>query len=292
MHFYYIDESGDTGSSLDDVKQPVMVIGGVSLRDEGWNKTQKEINARLVTFFGGTLPVNFELHADELLCKNGDGLFQGYNLDERKKLCMDMLNLLIERKHNVHYLAIDKQKMKNSTLSIKIIFDSKAPYLLGFDYLVTYIDWFVANKLGHSANGLIILDQKKQFHDDIERIMHERRFSGPESNRVKRIVEFAYAVDSKKNPMIQLSDLVIYCIRRFVEIENGYRNNLPSDVKQFYAECYAIIQQRLARQELVEREGKGLSHLNEYIKSVQIEPRRQWRRHYNLQPQQNLVTIG
>lgn len=35
MHFYYLDESGDTGSNLNDPDQPVMVLGGISVRDEG-----------------------------------------------------------------------------------------------------------------------------------------------------------------------------------------------------------------------------------------------------------------
>jgi hypothetical protein len=37
-------------------------------------------------------------------------------------------------------------------------------------------------------------------------------------------VEFAYPVDSSKNPMVKLSDLVTFCIRKFLEVENGYRD--------------------------------------------------------------------
>ncbi|WP_143814354.1 DUF3800 domain-containing protein [Lysobacter spongiicola] len=35
MHFFYLDESGDTGANLADPNQPIFVIGGVSVRDEG-----------------------------------------------------------------------------------------------------------------------------------------------------------------------------------------------------------------------------------------------------------------
>lgn len=282
MHFYYIDESGDTGSNLDDPDQPIMVIGGISVRDEGWNATQDALKKRLENFFGGVLPTDFELHADDLLSPSGDGVFCGRDRKDRNQLCMDVLKLLAERSHHVHYLAIDKQKMKSTLLSMVLSYNPKRPYLLGFDYLVTYINWFVKERLGRSARGMIILDRKEQFHEDIERIMRDRRFSGAAAHRVKWIVEFSYTVDSKKNPMIQFSDLVIYCIRRFVELENGYRNNWPVEAKQFYAECYSIIRDRLGRQTLVEQNGKDMEKLNRYIEAVRIEPRTQWRRHYNM----------
>jgi len=282
MHFYYIDESGDTGSNLDDPDQPVMVIGGVSVRDEGWNTTQEVLKRRLEGFFGETLNPDFELHADELLSPSGDGPFQGKDRNDRNQLCVDLLNILSERSHHVHYIAIDKQKMKLTPLGMVLSYNPKRPYLLGFDYLMTYINWFIKERLGQSARGMIILDRKDQFHADIERIMRGRRFGGAVTHRVKWIVEFSYAIDSRKNPMIQFSDLVIYCIRRFIEVENGYRNNWPEDAKQFYARCYALIRERLARPTLVKRAGRDMKTLNRYIEVVRIEPRMQWRRHYNL----------
>jgi len=47
VHFYYLDESGDTGPNLNDPDQPVMVLGGVSVRDEGWNQTQIALDGKL-----------------------------------------------------------------------------------------------------------------------------------------------------------------------------------------------------------------------------------------------------
>ncbi|MGA2465046.1 MAG: DUF3800 domain-containing protein [Thermodesulfobacteriota bacterium] len=282
MHFYYIDESGDTGPNLDDPDQPVMVIGGVSVRDEGWNATHEALKHCLERFFGGNLPVDFELHADELLSPRGDGPFQGVSRDRRNQLCMDVLGLLPDRAHHVHYLAIDKRRMRDTPLGMVLTYNPKRPYLVGFDYLVTYINWFVKMRLGQSARGMIILDRKEQFHADIERIMRERRFGGAATHRVKWIVEFSYAIDSRRNPMIQFSDLVIYCIRRFVEMENGYHNNWPDETKEFYARCYTMIQDRVARPTLVERTGRDMHRLNQYVEAVRLEPRRQWRRHYNI----------
>lgn len=129
---------------------------------------------------------------------------------------------------------------------------------------------------------MIILDQKDQHHRLIERLMHDRRFGGVAAHRVKWAVEFSYSVDSQKNPMVQLSDLVIYCVKRFIEMEKGYRDSWPQEAKNFHARCYSIIRDRVARPSLVERSGRDMDRLNQFVATVRAEPRQQWRRHYDL----------
>ena len=89
--------------------------------------------------------------------------------------------------------------------------------------------------------------------------MHELRFGGVAAHRVKWVVEFSYSVDWKKNPMVQISDLAIYCIKRFIEIEHGYRATWPEEVKNFYARCYGAIRDRVARASIVERDGRNMN---------------------------------
>jgi hypothetical protein len=129
---------------------------------------------------------------------------------------------------------------------------------------------------------MVIIDRKDMYHQGIEQLMHERRFGGAAAHRVKWLVEFSYSVDSKKNPMIQLSDLVIYCTKRFIEIERGYRPTWREEARNFYARCYDIIRSRVARHALVKRDGRNMDRLNTFIQTVRVEPRAQWRRHYNL----------
>jgi hypothetical protein len=39
MHFFYLDETGDTGTDLENAEQPIFVFGGVTVSDKGWRKT-------------------------------------------------------------------------------------------------------------------------------------------------------------------------------------------------------------------------------------------------------------
>lgn len=282
MHFYYLDEAGCTGCDLANQDQPIFVLGGISVRDEGWNATQEAMAAILAEYFGNAIPQNFELHADELLSPEGNGPFYAHSRDRRTILAKSILGLLSDRSHDVHLFAIDKSRLSCSSCSIEMPYDIKTPYLLAYDYLITYINWFVKNQLGRSARGMLIIDAKEQFHADIERITQVRRFGGPVAHRVKRIVEFSYPVDSQKNPMVQLSDLMVFCAKKFLEIENGYRESYSQAAKKFYAECYSVIHDRIRRKDLVDREGRGLDVMNGLLREIQSKPIGQWKRRYGI----------
>jgi hypothetical protein len=57
------------------------------------------------------------------------------------------------------------------------------------------------------------------------------------------------------SPLIQLSDLIIYTTRKFLECDNGYRENWSADAKNFYASCYDRVQKRMLADESDRRSG-------------------------------------
>jgi hypothetical protein len=282
VHFFYIDESGDTGKNLADKNQPVFVLAGLSIADKKWNNTKEALDGVLLQYFDGVLAVNFELHATELLSPKGEGPFAGHAIEKRLELVRTLLALMDDLGHHAHYFAIEKSKMEASKCEFDTPFDSKTPYLTAFDYLITYINWHVKENLGQSARGMLVLDEKPEHHESIESIIHHRRFGVPAVQKVKWIVEFSYPVDSRKNPMVQLSDLVCLCIRRFLEIELGYKNKTPKVVKMFYAECFNTISKRVKSKSIIERKGRNLDKLTVYLELVRAKPALQWRRAYGI----------
>ena len=280
MHFFYLDESGCTGKDLKNQEQPIFVLGGISVRDEGWNETQQLLASIINQYFEGSVPEDFELHAEQLLSPDGDGPFSGHSRLRRNALAKQVLGLLPDRKHDVHIYTIDKKKLDSKSCDIALCYDIMTPYLLAYDYLITYINHYTKELLGQSARGMIIIDVKEQFHSDIEQITQDRRFHGPATHRVKWIVEYSYPVNSRKNPMVQLSDLVVFCTKKFFEIEGGYRDDYSTEVKQFYAECYSVIHDRIRRKALVKREGRDMQALNNFLSEVQAILSRQWKRKY------------
>lgn len=283
MHFFYLDESGCTGRDLTNRDQPVFVLGGLSVRDKGWDLTHAEVVRVTSAYFGGNLPQGFELHSDELLSPNGDGPFAGHDRGRRNRLALDLLAVLVKRKHGVHVVGIDKRKILATAVPGEMPYDVKAPYLLAYDYLISHIDWTISTRLGRSAMGMIILDDKREFSGEISRIALWRRSPAALGNPARRITEFSHAVDSAKNPMVQLSDLIVYVTRRFLEMEGGYRPGWAPDCKTFYAEAFGIVESRLVRAELVAR-GRPARALDGYLGAVRASASRGWRAKYAAAP--------
>ena len=128
----------------------------------------------------------------------------------------------------------------------------------------------------------MIFDNKEEHNESIERITKYRRFYDTRAHRIKWIVEFSHPVDSRRNPMVQLSDLIVLCVRRFLEVEGGYRNDWATEVKRFYADCFAKIHPRIRKKSLVERNGRNMDRINTYLNEIKATYSLQWRRNYNL----------
>lgn len=283
MHFFYLDESGDSGANLNDQQQPIFVLGGLSVADKKWNNTKERLDAVISNYFNGNIPAGFEVHSHELLSPNGRGHFDSHPINDRLTLARSLLGLIEELGHQVHFFAVDKSCLDQSRCQYQTVFNTKHPYLLSFEYLITYMNWHVKENLGQSARGMIVLDEKEEHHESVEAIIQNRRFEVPANQKVKWIVEFSHPIDSRKNPMIQLSDLIVLCVRRFLEIDKGYKPNTPDIVKNFYAECFNLIDKRVKSKNIIERTGRGLNHLNDHLSRSQCKPRAQWRRAYGIQ---------
>lgn len=283
MHFFYLDESGDSGANLNDIQQPIFVLAGLSVADKKWNNTKERLDAIISDYCGGEIPAGFEIHSHELLSPNGEGHFAGHPIANRLQLVRSLLGLIEDLGHQIQYFAIEKSLLAASNCQYQTVYNTKHPYLLAFDYLITYMNWHVKENLGQSARGMIVLDEKEEHHESVEQIIQNRRFEVPNNQKIKWIVEFSYPIDSRKNPMIQLSDLVALCIRRFLEIEKGYKPNIPDVVRNFYAECFNMIDKRVKSRNIIEREGRNLNHLNNHLVNSQCKPRAQWRRAYGIQ---------
>lgn len=279
MHFFYLDESGCTGANLSNQEQPIFVLGGICVKAQGWRETTESFNDIVATFFGGKIPAKFELHADDLL--NKKGAFSDFDRAQRNALANELLDLVIARKHAIHFVALDKKKMAPAVQeACHPAFDCSIPYLLAFNYMVTYIERYTKEVLGRTVRGMIILDEKQSYHADIDAITHFRRYQVAKARRLKWLVEFSYPVDSIRHPMIQLSDLIIFLARKFLEMDNGYRPAWPDEAKAFYAGCYAKIIGRVKWTSAQPAFGPEEASAAKVMSAAFCTHRRNWRKLY------------
>jgi len=284
MHFFYLDEAGCTGADIAPGQQPIFVLGGISVRDEGWVRTTGEYERVITQYFApDRVPAGFELHSNELLSPNGAGFFDGHGREKRNQLALDLLELIGQRSHHVHYIALSKDALNRTANGTEHdTFNCRVPYLLAFDYMTTVVNEHVKSRLGRSARGIIIIDEKEQFEADVASITRFRRFEVVPAQRLKHVVEFSYSIDSRKHPMIQMSDLVVFCIKKFLEVDQGHGNAWPEAARQFFAQCYDCIHPRLIRTNLIDQAGLHARRINPVIQASAVLPRRAWRTHYRL----------
>jgi hypothetical protein len=281
MHFFYIDEAGCNLRDLQNDEAPIFVLGGVVVKDKGWNKTHGEYEEIISAYFDNSVPANFELHSYELLSPNGDGFFANHPRDKRNKLATDLLRLLQTRGHQVFIHAIDKQNLHEADITQirnKDHIELKTPYLLCYDNAITTIEQYVKEKLGSTARAMVIIDEKDALKNEIESITKIRRFNPSKAKRIKWIAEFSYPIDSQKNPMVQLSDLVCFVTKKYLGIENGYHNNYPIVAKDFYRELYKIIDDRLIRKGIVPEEGRHAEPFNAFIGTITCKTKNGWKK--------------
>ena len=279
MHFFYLDETGCTGADLSTKEQPIFVLGGISVKAQGWRETNDQFRRVYEEFFAGAVPNKFELHATDLL--SGKGAFSAYGQEQRNALAHRLLDIIAERKHAIQFVAIDKKKLAAAAKGGEHkVFDCGFPYLLAFNYLVSYIERYVREKLGQTVRGMIILDEKESCHDAIDAITHYRRYEVPKARRLKWLVEFSYPVDSVRHPMIQVSDLVIFLARKFLEMDNGYKPGWRAEAKNFYASCYEKIISRVQWSGLIDVPGAEESSALSLLKASVSTHRKQWKKHY------------
>lgn len=83
MHLVYIDESGSTGTNLNDAEQPVFALCAMIVKEERW----QALEADLIATVQRLLPISlergdgFEVHGSDL--RRGCGCFSGIAVAER-----------------------------------------------------------------------------------------------------------------------------------------------------------------------------------------------------------------
>lgn len=283
MHFCYLDEAGCTGAKLDDKNQPIFVLGGICVDDGKWNGLRLEFDKIIDSYFDNKKPQGFELHASKLLSPNGEGVFEGHSDEKRLALASDILDLASSQ-HHVHYIAISKEKLKESTAEPPEDFfiDLNHPYCLGYNYMITYIEKFIRSGLGRTASAMIIVDEKKECESYISKITDYRRYAVPKIHRVKKITEFTHSIDSRKNQMVQISDLLVFCIKKFFTMETSTSCQWPDEIKNFYANSFDKIYSRVRYKGFIKREGRNTEWVNSLTEDARLTPQRNWKSKYNI----------
>jgi hypothetical protein len=88
--------------------------------------------------------------------------------------------------------------------------------------------------------------------------------------QVRKVVEIGYSAASHANPMVQLTDLVAYTMRKEAEMKAGYKPGWPLGAQAFFSECYAKVWPRVEYKALSLPKTGTPEALVTYLKAVRL----------------------
>lgn len=212
MKILYADESGNTGTDLDNKQQPIFVLAGVLVDENNWHSINNTFNEEKIKI----LPIlqNYEIHTNELFNSSKKSVFNRYNWHENFQTLEKLVDLICKLDISINYIAIDKKFFKksvNDTFNKTIKID---PYIYSFGLLYDFVS---ANLEKQQEKGIIFLDDiltiPKQLHSIYPILSKDNN----------TMIEEAMFISSKNTNFIQTADIFAFYIEKYFSINKGYK---------------------------------------------------------------------
>lgn len=257
MYLVYFDESGNSGNNLVHAQQPVFVLAALLVPAASWQTIEAELEKTVDTFFPPPRPLDFEIHANELI--NPRGFFRQFPIQKRLDLYRALLAIAEKHRLRVVHRAIVKKRYAQwleRTFGAGVFIN---PHIAAFALVSQVVNDFLRS-LSHTTMGIFISDENRDVMTDIEK--SQRILRGTSGRlRLSQVIEKGFFIDSRKSLLIQLADLCAYSLRRMEEQQAG----LP--VRPLDANCIAWVKP------LIHRGGEALPDVLAWLQSEQKKER-------------------
>lgn len=203
MHFFYLDESGNSGANLLDADQPIHFISGIGIQAENMGSIEKALKLLLPDFMPYSSNYDFEFHGVTVF--QGKDYFKHFKLETRLNLFERLVTIAEENEVTFFSQGINKkrhrEKYKNPYL----------PHSVAFMYLVEKLEAYLKKK---GSCGLIIMDKCEDTEQNIINSFRLYKEIGTTYGFFKGEIEHFFDnvlyVKSYNSPFVQLSDMLGY----------------------------------------------------------------------------------
>jgi hypothetical protein len=216
LHLVYLDESGNTGTNLNDKEQPIFLLAALIVPEKVWQPLERNLEEAIARHIP-TMDEGQEVHAVDL--RSGRGSFKGISVDARIALRDDWLQIATKYELKLVYRAIAKkryQRWLHATFGTGIVIN---PHVAAFALVARVIDEHLAGLPGKPL-GMFISDENKEIVGDVEKSIKVLR--GLEGAlRLSQIVEKGFFIDSAQSRPLQLCDVCALSARKKEERKAG-----------------------------------------------------------------------
>ena len=165
MHLVYLDESGNTGTNLNDTEQPIFLLAALIVPEGVWQPLERDLEQAIVRHVP-TMADSHEVHATDL--RTGRGAFKGISVDTRIALRDEWLQTAKKHDLKVVYRAIAKKRYQtwlHATFGTGVLIN---PHVAAFPMVARVIDEHLAGLPGKPL-GMFISDENKEIVRDVEK---------------------------------------------------------------------------------------------------------------------------
>jgi len=230
LYLLYLDASGDPGwpSPIGKSKSRYYILAGLAIKPDKWENINEALKNLIKQYFSNKPSMPSEIKYSEILGKKGPWGF--LSKDELKKFTDDLLQLLrnlspvlfsIVVKKLEHYKRYTQPERPNR-LALRYIVPRFSKFLQRIDdYGIMIYDAEVARSDTELRHFLI----KSR---DVGIVLGGNPFFDPwalfrTQNKLERIVESIFFIDSSASPVIQLTDFCANSIFAHFELGKSYR---------------------------------------------------------------------
>lgn len=219
MKICYCDESG-TGI------EPFAVMAGIIVDSQRMHKTKEHWFSLLESLSRIIRKPVIEFHTKDFY--PGNGIWRGIDGKQRAEIITVILEWLNERKHDIIFAAIEKEKFELEKSIGKVPVEIESIWrALGFQ-IILGVQKHYQKMAGVKGNTIFIFDneefEKKQFTDLISNppLWSDSFYNKQKKQtRLDQIVDVPYWGDSKEVSLIQIADFICFFIRRYIELKEN-----------------------------------------------------------------------
>ncbi len=232
MYLAYFDESGNTGTDLNNDQQKIFVLCSLIVHAKKWQELERD----LITILNSCFPDaddTLEIHAHDLLSPGKGSYFRPFPEEQRLAFRDQWLQVAVKYKLTIVYRAIVKKRFQrwiqdSFGTGIKI-----NPHVVAFPLVARVVDDYLA-AMPEKPLAMFISDENQDVARDVEKSIQALRF---EESKLKltQVIEKGFFIDSKKSRVLQLCDLCTLVIRKKEEHKVGLKIK-----EQFFAAIQII----------------------------------------------------
>ena len=212
MKLLYLDESGNTGTDLDNKNQPIFVLGGFLVDHTKWHNINHYFNTEKIKICNHF--EKHEIHTNEIFNPSHKSVFHIENWKENFITLDNLINLILELDLQFQYIAIDKKTFKIFTKKQFGHYLKVDPYIYSFCMLYKFMSEYLESQ---KEKGIIFLDELINVPEYLNTIYPQISINDTS------IIEQALFLKSKDTNFIQIADIFSFYVCQYLNITKGYK---------------------------------------------------------------------